>query len=803
MTKTFAGSPRGRWFAVVPGHALMVAVALMLAAPPCPAFALEPLLINPSMDGVYLGLHVEHLEDATGKLTLDEITSPLHKQRFVPEKQKTLGFGFSDSVHWFHFLVQNPGGPARWNLQMEHILLSRVTVFEGVRETGYRRHEGGNQIPFDRREIAHRKNVFPMTAPTGASEVYVEIRPYSKMAINAYMTAWDENHFIRASAADDFILAFFYGVMAAMFFYNLFIYVSVRDISYLWYVSYLFFATLTYFAANGFAFQYWWPDSAYLAREGIWTLYAAAYAFIFLFTRSFLETRGRLPVLDKALAAAGAASAGISALAASDISFYFVNSVAYPLTLLFPLLLLLAGFLSMAKGARQARFYILAWSFFITGMIVYILKDSGTLPYTSLTVNSVQAGTMFEALLLSLALADRIRILRAEKEHVEALHRDNLERSKETLERMVAERTTDLVQAKERAESATKLKDRFVELVSHDLRSPIGSIKVALELALQRAGPMKDERDREAILTLAHESSGRLLDFIDHLLDVSRMRTGTITLHKRWVEMRPYVEGYRKGLLPGAEQKGIRVDNLVPEEARLFIDPALYGEALRNLLANAIKFCRSGDVVSIHMPKDDPRALAVKDTGPGIDPELLPDIFSHEVLTTSRGSQGEVGTGIGLPHSYDILKAHGGELVVRTAPGEGAAFVMRLPEVRAVALLVDDQDPHRAMMREELKALDGVETIEAADGIAALQTLSETRVDLIITDIQMPNMDGYALIGELRKNPFFAGVPIIVATSTEDSPSARSRAFELGADDYVVKPIRTADFLPRVRHFIG
>ena len=204
--------------------------------------------------------------------------------------------------------------------------------------------------------------------------------------------------------------------------------------------------------------------------------------------------------------------------------------------------------------------------------------------------------------------------------------------------------------------------------------------------------------------------------------------------------------------------------------------------------------------------------LAVKDNGPGISEKLLANLFNYEVKTSTPGSSGEKGTGFGLPLCLDILKGHGGDLIVESKEGEGSVFFLALPENKPLVLLVDDQEVHRNMMKDcILKKMD-VDFIEADNGKSAIEMLAECTPQLIITDIMMPEMDGVEFLGMLKKDPRLAAISIIVATS-ETSSSAykiggkevdmRSMVFEMGANDFVVKPVVPGDFVPRVMRFLS
>ncbi|MBF0171608.1 MAG: hybrid sensor histidine kinase/response regulator [Nitrospinae bacterium] len=222
----------------------------------------------------------------------------------------------------------------------------------------------------------------------------------------------------------------------------------------------------------------------------------------------------------------------------------------------------------------------------------------------------------------------------------------------------------------------------------------------------------------------------------------------------------------------------------------------------------AIKFTKAGESITLFCPEARPGTVAVRDTGVGIPPEVQADLFRHEVKTTTVGTGGEGGTGLGLPYCAEIMKAHGGSLTVESEVGNGATFYATLPEIRALVLMVDDVHAQRMLMREQFRHMGGVDIIEAESGDQALALMRDVNPHLIITDLVMPGMDGFTLIETVRKSPVHKGIPILAVTSgasgsMSDDVNMRQRAFALGADDFVTKPVIPSEFLPRISRFLG
>jgi signal transduction histidine kinase len=651
---------------------------LSIAFIPGVTFA-EPLLINPDFNGEFIGRHVLHFEDKSRKLTIDDIKSPEYRTKFAPDKQTTLNFGVSGTAHWLYFAAKNADVKnVRWMLQLEYPILSRVEVYEGTADGKYLPHFGGNQLPIKMRDVKSPKNVFSMNTPPGTTDVFVRIAPFDKMAANFTMTAWNEVNFAENNDLANILLGFFYGSLLVLFFYNFFIFLSVRDSSFFWYVLYLGFVTSAFFAANGLGSEYLWGNSPYLGRESQFIFYFCALTSGFLFTRSFLDTRRHSPSMDKVLAGGAVLCAAYALIATAEISFQFNSAVSYPSTLPFPLILTYVGVICLLKGVRQSRFFVAAWSLFLLGMPLYILKDLGVLPDSFATTYSVQIGTLLEGILLSLALADRMNIMRGEKENAEAETMAVLQKSRDELESKVAERTEQLRLAKENAENATALKDKFVALVSHDLKSPFVSIVGLLKIVVLDAKTPLAAGHKEKLERVLTSSNG-LVDMIDKLLDINHLQSGKIKPVHKPISLRPFTSQQIESLAHLAARKGVVIKNEMDSEIILKGDPNLLGRCLDNLLSNAIKFCNEGGEIMVFFHLNGGPTIGVSDTGVGIPPGLIPNLFVAEIKTSTIGTAGEKGTGLGLPYCKDIMEAHGGHISVSSEVGKGSTFLLVFP----------------------------------------------------------------------------------------------------------------------------
>lgn len=357
----------------------------------------------------------------------------------------------------------------------------------------------------------------------------------------------------------------------------------------------------------------------------------------------------------------------------------------------------------------------------------------------------------------------------------------------------------ELEAARNIAEEATKLKDKFVALAAHDLRSPIAMMPTALNILRDQLAGKLNEQQSKLMERCASTCEG-LINTIDQLLDISRLQTGSIKPAHRFINAREMAGQVVDSLSALAERKGVTIVNEIKERMRVYADYNLIREVITNLVANAIKFTRAGDTVSVFSPADNQGAIAVKDTGVGIPPHIIPNLFRHEVKTTTMGTAGERGTGLGLPFCKDIMDAHGGSLMVESEEGKGSVFRAVLPVRTPVALVVDGDADQREILSWHVKGA-GFSVVEAGSGLEALDIIRSSRPDVVLTDITMPGMDGIELLTRLKEASGGKPPPALAVTGSHDK-LILERVFYAGAADIVTKPVDENEFIPRVNRLL-
>lgn len=377
--------------------------------------------------------------------------------------------------------------------------------------------------------------------------------------------------------------------------------------------------------------------------------------------------------------------------------------------------------------------------------------------------------------------------------------------------------------AREQAETANRAKDEFLATVSHELRTPLNAILGWAHML--RANKLDHTTQTRALETIERNAKSQA-QLIEDILDVSRIVTGKLRLDVRPVELAAVIEASIDAVRPAADAKGIRIETILdPRAGPISGDPNRLQQIVWNLASNAVKFTGKSGRVRVQLQRVSSYVeIVVSDTGQGVSPEFLPYVFDRFRQADATSTRRHGGLGLGLAIVRHLVEMHGG-MVLAASPGEGlgATFTVKLPLIVAPVnrrdlerihpasaasisqepsprldglsvMVVDDEPDTREMLRIMIRQL-GADVRACASSEEAMRLLSDWKPDVIVSDIEMPDEDGYELIRKVRRSEASSGrkpAPAVALTAygrVED----RLRALSAGYQMHISKPAEPAE----------
>jgi signal transduction histidine kinase/ActR/RegA family two-component response regulator len=357
-------------------------------------------------------------------------------------------------------------------------------------------------------------------------------------------------------------------------------------------------------------------------------------------------------------------------------------------------------------------------------------------------------------------------------------------------------------------EIASRHKSEFLASMSHELRTPLNAVIGFSEVLLDRMFGEINERQDEYLRDIRN-SGKHLLELLNEILDLSKVEAGQMVLEPSTFVVSTTMESTLAMVRERATQHAIAVTvEVVDDVGMIDADERRFKQVVLNLMSNAVKFTPDGGSVSVRAYRDGTAlVVTVADSGIGVPPEDQERIF-ESFQQGGRGAPKEEGTGLGLTLSRRIVELFGGRMWLTSTPGKGSTFGFSIPGVLErgdeVASAVHSELPVVVLVDDDRASLDllsayldgsGTRVLRARDGVEALELVRRALPAAVVLEIKLPRLDGWQVLAELKMDPATAAVPVVIASVVDD----RSRGLALGADAYLLKPVRRDDLIDALR----
>lgn len=531
--------------------------------------------------------------------------------------------------------------------------------------------EAGSLLPLDQRSYPRSITAFKIILEKNkSSSFYLQLKGtlsiYTPNVIEFKISTLEA--FEQQDKKRLWLQAFFIGIIVIMALYNFVIYLSVRDISYLYYVISILGIGFYFFFYYGFGIELLWENSPK------WDTYA--FAFIvpmtnlarIYFTKSYLHLDKTFPLINKALniLSVFCLFIGLFALVCylADIDFLdlLIDLIGFLGTAVLSMMFL-CGVMVWRKGYSPARYFTLANLILVLGGILFIIRELHWILDNSLTRYAVQYGVIAQVVLFSLGLSSRLNQAQVKVTQMELdkerERKQLLEDQSQLLQQKVEEQTADL-------RALNHLKDKLLSIISHDLRNPLVSLDSFLNLLINHHDRLT-EQERMTLTQKARQSLSNLNQLLSNLLLWSRSQINQVVFNPQLIDIQLVIENEIQLHSLDIELKNIKIETSIDHLKDVVVDAEMVDFIVRNLLGNAIKFSFKNGIIKIQVKQEDKGfVISVIDEGVGMTEEQIQKITTQKIITSTRGTAKEKGSGLGLVLCREFVEMHGGSMEIKS-----------------------------------------------------------------------------------------------------------------------------------------
>lgn len=690
----------------------------------------EPIIsFNQTGKVISIGRQVSILEDSSGQLTFE---AAVKSTAYKPASTNVPNLGVSNSTFWVKFIVKNESANDRLLLELDQPTIDQAMLYTIEADGRVTEQAEGEFKKYGERRYNNQNHVFDLHVQQGEIHTYyLKVKSAEQMVLPMFIG--DAKPVMESLMNKDVIFGIFFGIMLVMLLYNLFIYFTTKDKGYLYYVLYIFLLSLSQASLSGYAFRFLWPNSLWMAQNSVYLFPALAGLAAMAFVKEFLQTKIVAPKLTKVLNVL--IGIFVFAILCTFIGFKLLSFNLMQLnTAIGSLFVLYLSAIVLKRGNKSAVFFLIAWTILLVGATVFVLKDFGVFPYNNFTSSILAIGSAIEVVLLSFALANKISILRKERETAQAQAMQAVEENARIvreqniiLEAKVTERTQELKTSNEELNKTLKdLKEAEMQLVESEKMASLGQLTAGIaheinnpiNFVTSNVKPLK--RDVQMVIEMLNQIEEISLQ--DGSIDDKKQKIDELKQEYDFDYLKTEIDYLINGINEGSTRtaeivKGLRIFSRLDEddlkkadineglESTLVIVnnqldnrievvkqfsglplvecyPGKLNQVFMNMISNALHAIKSrykedkGGMLTISTSASDTHVLvSIRDNGTGMDENTKKKLFEPFFTTKDVGE----GTGLGLSIAYNTIVKHNGSITVNSELGAGTEFIIEIP----------------------------------------------------------------------------------------------------------------------------
>ncbi|MBU0487994.1 MAG: response regulator [Bacteroidetes bacterium] len=808
-------------------------------------------------DVVDLSDFIDVLEDTDGKLTIKDVSSGRFDSLFVSISEgEGVHFGFSESIYWLRFKVKNiTNEHVPLILEICNSTIDRLQFFKKHYSFIYTSQETGDALPYSTREIKNRNFAFPLELfPNETYHYYIRINSNGD-ALNIPVFLNTNEFFSYKLSRENIIYGIFYGILFAAIFTTAFFLIALelRRRIYINYIFYLIFLGLFTLVFDGLAFQMFFPNLPSWNNFLLPVMPLISVVFLLLFTMNYFDIRKNLPLMNKIFL--GLIYLNIAVLVVSILGIFgqtiFVLVVILALLSAFTAFLLSFHFIRFMP--QLALIYMISFLLFLVSALIFSSSMiSGALD-VEVRDYALKIGLSIQVITLTGGLAYRVKMIQEGlyRQSMNAMEQKVRERTEELnhrtsklqgalneinlINRQISDQKMQLEEANQKIRETSGMKEIFLANTSHEIRTPLNAIIGYTNLLMLYVRRNPGHEKLQSYLSNIKTSGDQLLVLINDILDFSKIEAGKLELECVPFSLNENIQHVISTFNVKAAERSISLkfntDPAIPPI--LMGDPYRLTQIIGNLVSNAVKF--TGNLGEIELRtelitiKDGVFMvlLAVKDSGIGISPEKQSRIFDSFSQAESHTTRKFGGTGLGLAIVKRLAELQGGSIELSSAPGLGSEFRITIPYKKGTelpneetgrgydytlyechpekirVLLAEDNEINQEIAIDTLGDWTDRITVDTAEnGKKCIELLNANTYDLVLMDIQMPEMDGYEATMRIRNDlpDPLCFIPIIAMTANA-MEQERNKCLSMGMNEYISKPFTPEDLFYKIKTF--